>query len=467
MELSFDVRFQKTYVYRGARTTTYWVRWSVGGKPFKEPFKDENLAEGFRNQLVAAAGRGEGFDVATGRPVSMRQQAKRMGWYEFACKFVDMKWPKAAATSRRSTAEAMVTVTCAMLNGVRGRPDQKAIRSALLSWAFNTSRRGSGEMPEDVEAVLRWVSRNTRDVSELASPAVLRPVMDALALKVDGKSQVAATVVGRKRAQFHGALEYAVELELLARNPIPHLKWKLPKIEVAVDPRVAPSPIQARTLLLMVKETPRSGPHLYAAFACTYYSALRPEEVLELRERNIHLPRLELDSETGEWVEPEDGWGEFILEETAPYAGSRWTDDGKGRDKRGLKARPRKAVRRVPIPPPLVRILRDHFRLFGVGSNGEVFRGVQGGPVPVSQYNKTYRRARVKTFTKEVAAGPLARRPYDLRHACVSTQLNAGVEVTKVALWAGQSVEVLLKIYAKVIYGGDDAARKKILEAYR
>lgn len=41
---------------------------------------------------------------------------------------------------------------------------------------------------------------------------------------------------------------------------------------------------------------------------------------------------------------------------------------------------------------------------------------------------------------------PLARTPYDLRHAAVSTWLNGGVPPADVAAWAGHSVEVLLKI---------------------
>jgi hypothetical protein len=54
----------------------------------------------------------------------------------------------------------------------------------------------------------------------------------------------------------------------------------------------------------------------------------------------------------------------------------------------------------------------------------------------------------------EVAASPLARRPYDLRHAAVSTWLNGGVPLTDVVEWAGQSVEVLFRIYAKCLDRG-------------
>lgn len=44
-----------------------------------------------------------------------------------------------------------------------------------------------------------------------------------------------------------------------------------------------------------------------------------------------------------------------------------------------------------------------------------------------------------------------SRRVYDLRHACASTWLNGGVPPAQVAEWAGHSVSVLLKVYAKCI----------------
>jgi integrase len=45
----------------------------------------------------------------------------------------------------------------------------------------------------------------------------------------------------------------------------------------------------------------------------------------------------------------------------------------------------------------------------------------------------------VQALTPAEAASPLAARPYDLRHAAVSTWLNAGVPSTQVAQWAGHS----------------------------
>lgn len=59
----------------------------------------------------------------------------------------------------------------------------------------------------------------------------------------------------------------------------------------------------------------------------------------------------------------------------------------------------------------------------------------------------------------------LSKRPYDLRHAAVSTWLNGGVPATDVAAWAGHSVDVLLKIYAKCLDGGSESLRKKVQAA--
>lgn len=67
--------------------------------------------------------------------------------------------------------------------------------------------------------------------------------------------------------------------------------------------------------------------------------------------------------------------------------------------------------------------------------------------------------------SREQVASVLAQRPYDLRHACVSTWLNAGVPATQVAERAGHSVDVLRRICAKCIDGQDSAARKRIEDA--
>lgn len=64
-------------------------------------------------------------------------------------------------------------------------------------------------------------------------------------------------------------------------------------------------------------------------------------------------------------------------------------------------------------------------------------------------------------LTAEEAASPLLDVPYVLRHAAVSTWLNAGVAPPQAAEWAGHSVAVLLRIYAKWLAGQQDEAKRR------
>jgi integrase len=452
MDTTYDVRIYKTWVYKGTKTTTYWVRWSVAGRPWKEPFKTGTLAESFRSDLVSASRRGEAFHVDTGRPVSMKRAASDLSWFSFACDYVDMKWKSAAATYRRSIAEALVSVTMAMLPSERGRPDDAALRAALFRWAFNSQRRSVVEQPPEIARALRWIERQSLPVSALSEPRVTRSVLDSVASKTGG-GMSAPTVINRKRAVLFNALEYAVELGHLPSNPIGSVKWNPPKTSHAVDRRTVMNPVQARSLLNGVRGVQRSGPRLVAMFGSMYFAALRPEEAVTLRKHNLVLPT--------------QGWGELILEKAAPHAGKEWTDSGQDRDDRGLKHRAQDETRHVPCPPELTALLREHLAVFGTDAEDRLFYGDRGGTMPYITIARVWRRARAATFTPEVLGTPLAETPYALRHTAVSTWLNGGVPATQVAEWAGHSVEVLLKVYAKCIVGQDELARRRVDAALR
>jgi hypothetical protein len=112
-------------------------------------------------------------------------------------------------------------------------------------------------------------------------------------------------------------------------------------------------------------------------------------------------------------------------------------------------------VRRVPCPPVLTAIIRRHVARFGLGPGGRLFAGERNkAELPVLTINRVWRQARAAVFTPAVDASPLAETPYDLRHAAVSTMLNAGISPTDVAEIAGQSPEVLWRNYAKCLDGG-------------
>jgi integrase len=451
LALSYDVRVWKVEIYEGKQRNSYRVRWAVAGKPWKKVFRTSALAESFRSDLVAAARKGEAFDTETGLPVSMARTSRDMTWYEFACKFVDMKWPHVAATTRRTHAEAFTAFAPAMFATTRGMPDAKLIRRALCRWAFNTARRNDPACPDDVKAALAWVKRNTRLVSTLAKPEILRPLLDGLTVRLDG-GPAASSVVSRRRKILNTAVEYAVELNMLDANPIPALKWKKPKPVQVVDPRCVPNPVQARTLFDGVREQGRVGRRLVAFYGCLYYAGMRPEEVAFLNKRHLAIPK--------------EGWGEFHLYGADPYAGKDWTDTGRDRDRRQLKQRERGESRTAPCPPELTALIHAHLDEFGTTADGRLFVGDRNhDELPKPTVVRIWSRARASVFTEDVAASPLARRPYDLRHAAVSTWLNGGVPPTDVAEWAGQSVEILFRIYAKCLDRGVQRNRQRVQQA--
>jgi hypothetical protein len=96
-----------------------------------------------------------------------------------------------------------------------------------------------------------------------------------------------------------------------------------------------------------------------------------------------------------------------------------------------LKQPERGEVRQVPIPPPLVRMLREHLEEFGTADDGRLFQSERGNVIAASSYSRVWKRARELGLLPEQVASVLAARPYDLRHAGVSQWLNSGVPLRK------------------------------------
>ena len=71
--------------------------------------------------------------------------------------------------------------------------------------------------------------------------------------------------------------------------------------------------------------------------------------------------------------------GRLELHQTTPVVGKQWTDTGDRHEKRGLKNRPGRAIRIVPIPGELVAILRAHIAQYGQAPDGRLFRSEHGG----------------------------------------------------------------------------------------
>jgi integrase len=346
--------------------------------------------------------------------------------------------------------DALATAIPALTREVPGRPEPRVLRSALRKYILLPPDKRP-ELPAQFTAAAKWLEEASLPVSDLSQAKVIRSALDALTVNLDG-TKSGANTISRKRAVLHSILEYAVEGEELPSNPLHKISWTPPKTTQTIDPRVVVNQKQARSLLdavARIGERGRGG-HLAALFACMYYAAMRPAEVVALRKTDCVLPAT--------------GWGTITLAKSRPEVNVQWSDTGATHEERSLKHRGATDVRVVPIPPVLVAILIAHVAKFGTATDGRLFRAERGKPVGSTAYTEVWQQTRTLALTPEQATSPLARRPYDLRHAAVSLWLNAGVSPTEIAKRAGHSVEVLLRVYAKCVDGQEEITNRRIEE---
>ena len=154
--------------------------------------------------------------------------------------------------------------------------------------------------------------------------------------------------------------------------------------------------------------------------------------------------------------------GGLEFREVRPAAGREWTDDGQVHEVRKPKGGPKNSVRREPIPPELVGLLREHVSSYGTAPDGRLFWTYRGGVYQPSTLWQVLRNARTVAFSprcRGIAPGPQAVR----LPACGGlVAVNAGAPGPQVAEWAGHSVEVLYRTYAHCIDGDDERWHKQM-----
>jgi integrase len=443
---TFDVRVHAIR-RRKDRRRPFELRWHIGATAKSRSFLTRGLADSYRAELVRAARKGLAFDPATGEPAFWAApRPVTVSWYQHAINYTDMKWPHLAAHSRASLADALATLTPAITKPARQPPSARTLRAALYQHAFNPRQRGSA-LDSAASGALAWLERTSLPIQSLSDPQITRRALDALTLRLDGERAAPNTII-RKRAVFHGALSYAVELRLLPANPLSLLSWTTPHTNPALNPLSVASPEQVRAILTEITQT---RPELTGFFGCLYYAALRPEEAVALRRCDLALPH--------------HGWGKLILTTACPRTAAAWTATGTPHELRGLKHRPDTAIRVIPIPPELVTLLRRHLDTYRTTPDGRLFRGTRGGILSESVYGRAWHTARDAALGPDLAMTPLARRPYDLRHAALSLWLNASNAPAHVAARAGNSVSVLHDVYTHCISDRDAVINRQIERA--
>ncbi|MDT3446195.1 tyrosine-type recombinase/integrase [Pseudofrankia sp. BMG5.37] len=460
---TFDVRVYSLLEVKGKGRSTWQVRWQVAGRPTRNSrnFPSKTAAESRRAEILTAVRKGEAFEIVSGLPISewhalnTPEPAPQRTWLTVARDFADTKWAENQAPStRRAIASQLSVITPALFDEPAPATIAELVREALVGWVFVTGtrttlrpdgRRVENEPPPGWVAVLAWMERHSRPILDLTDIEVTRAALTALSRRLDGKPAAPNTVTARL-ILFGQVVRFALARGDLDTDPLPGAQWTPPSKVTAVDRRVVVDHVRATRLLAAVAQR---APELEAFYASIYYAAARPGEANELNISQLSLPQT--------------GWGEVTLTDNNPEISPRWSDDPEGpRRARQLKHREKGVVRHVPLHPELVALLRRHIERFGTAPDGRLFRTRLDGPIKTIRHLEVWRTARTQALTPAEAASPLARRPYDLRHAAVSRWLNAGVPATQVAEWAGHSVRVLLTVYAKCIVGQEQHALRLI-----
>ena len=140
---AFDVRIHAIR-RRPDRRRPFEVRWHAGGRARSRSFITRGLADSYRAELIRAARQGLDFSARTGEPASWATRLPAtISWLDHAAAYAAMKWPLAAAHTRAGIADALATVTPALLTPGRDRPPAAILRGALYGHAFNPARAGT------------------------------------------------------------------------------------------------------------------------------------------------------------------------------------------------------------------------------------------------------------------------------------------------------------------------------------
>lgn len=443
-------------VVKHSRRRSYGVRWKTDGREHSEWYATKALADSFRSDLLRAQRAGEAFEIESGFLVSLARRRNARTLLEVATSYVDWLWASGAPpNTRKGAVTNLAAIVPLFVRPVDHPPDLRAAQRVLSTRLLPPPRRDGPTGAEDT-AVGSWLGRASRPLSDLADDLMASELLTAIGRTVDGR-QVTTSTWDKRRAVLHRAVEFARSSGWIGTNPLTGRRHLSHASAVqTVDPRVVVNPVQARQLLAAVtyvgarrRQDRERGRRLHAFFACLYYAGLRPGEAQGLRAEDCALPS--------------SGWGEVLLAGSRPdVSGSHYRTRGQQR-RRPLKRRAPEDVRPVPIPPVLVSVLREHIAEFGTARDGRLFHGVSTGEnVPASVYTRVWEQAREIGLSPVQVASPLARRPYDLRHAALSSWLAAGVPPTDVAERAGNSVKVLLTVYAKCLDGQRSTYNERI-----
>ena len=365
---------------------------------------------------------GEHFDDVSGEPLSWLPAPDEVKFHAWAREWLAEQWVEWAPRTRASAVESLARLVPLLV-----RPDAPKPPGETRPHLISSLRPGGHGRSEDAE---RWLEEWCLSLGQLSRP-VLAVAEQRLATRDDG-GQLSANTANRYRQIGRACIKRAVELGVLPADPWPpaargRSRRKSTRLKRSVAVRDLPDPAtMARVIAEIVSAQPASRTYQVMT-AVAYYGGLRPSEVVMLRRRRLHLPP--------------DGWGRLDVVEADV-----------GLDEPG---EPKTGPRSVPIPPILVRTLRDWVEALGSGPDDLLFRTHTGTRPSASNWSRSLQRALA-------LAGQPPMRVYDCRHAAATTWLRAGVPLGEVARRMGHSVETLVSTYVGALQGDEELGNARI-----
>lgn len=454
---------------RGSGKAGWRVRWKVAGREHNRTLPETAANALYAKLATARKVDGEAFDTASGLPISLAmaelekayRQRQALTCVQAISEYIDTKWEEASGNHRRNLAEVLMWAAMALLPNPR---NGVAVRRALRTRQFNPADRA--EATDEDRRWMDWAEKHSPTVEYLADLANVRDLLGAMHKQFNGKPR-SAHCKKRARSILNGFLKFAAEQNYIPTNQVASLPLSRKKMTGTIDRRRVPNLEQKSEFIGNVAGLV-NGYRYVAYFALIAFAGLRPEESIDFRKYDLELPEeighIPLRDLTDEQKEC---WATLHIHETAPVVGSAWTDSRTIRDDRGLKQRERGEVRTAPSEPKLTRILIDHMLhpQFQEGPDGQINTRPDGELLADSTIRRKFHAARALTLSNLQESSKLMARPYDLRHSCISEWLADVGDPAVVAEWAGHTVAVLLRVYAKFIDGREEAARKRIQQA--